>query len=406
MKKGWETKTLGDLFEITSSKRVFEADWTRQGVPFYRAREIVKLAKQGFVDNELFISEQMFKQYSTKYGIPTPGDIMVTGVGTLGICYVVKEGDRFYFKDGNIIWLKKRSDADSSFVEYAFQSDFLREQIDDSVGATVGTFTIIKAKGTRIPVPPLAEQQRIVGVLDEAFAGLATAQANAEKNLQNARALFESHLQSVFTHRGKGWVEKPLSELCDIKHGFAFKGEFFTNKGDYVVLTPGNYYESGGYRDRGEKQKYYAGEIPPDYIMKEGDMLVAMTEQAAGLLGSPLLVPESNKFLHNQRLGLVTAKPGVPWTNEFFFHVFNTQQVRKDIHASASGVKVRHTSPTKIGEVVVAFPTSIPEQRKIVSTLAALATETQRLARLYQQKQAALAALKKSLLHQAFTGEL
>jgi len=135
-------------------------------------------------------------------------------------------------------------------------------------------------------------------------------------------------------------------------------------------------------------------------------MLVTMTEQAAGLLGSPLLVPESSKFLHNQRLGLVTAKPGIPWTNEFFFHVFNTQQVRKDIHASASGVKVRHTSPTKIGEIIVTFPTSIPEQRKIVSTLAELHTETQRLARLYQQKQAALAALQKSLLHQAFTGNL
>jgi type I restriction enzyme S subunit len=205
MNKGWQTKTLGDLFDITSSKRVFEADWRTEGVPFYRAREIVKLARDGFVENELFISEEMFDRYSTKYGIPAAGDIMVTGVGTLGICYVVKKNDRFYFKDGNIIWLKKKTEADSRFVEYAFQSDFLRSQIDDSVGATVGTFTIIKAKNTRIPVPPLREQQRIVGILDEAFDGIATAKANAEKNLQNARALFESHLQSVFTHRGDGW---------------------------------------------------------------------------------------------------------------------------------------------------------------------------------------------------------
>ena len=75
-----------------------------------------------------------------------------------------------------------------------------------------------------------------------------------------------------------------------------------------------------------------------------------MTEQAAGLLGSPILVQESNKFLHNQRLGLVTQKPGAVWTNEFFFHVFNTPAVRKAIHASASGVKVRHTSPKKARE--------------------------------------------------------
>ena len=78
MRDGWQIKTLGDLFDITSSKRVFEADWKTEGVPFYRAREIVKLARQGFVDNELFISEEMFNRYSTKYGIPAEGDIMVT----------------------------------------------------------------------------------------------------------------------------------------------------------------------------------------------------------------------------------------------------------------------------------------------------------------------------------------
>ncbi len=173
-----------------------------------------------------------------------------------------------------------------------------------------------------------------------------------------------------------------------------------------MLLTPGNFYETGGYRDRGEKQKYYIGEIPRDYVLNEGDLLVAMTEQAAGLLGSPILVPESDKFLHNQRLGLVTKKPGVPWTNEFFFHVFNTQAVRKEIHDSASGVKVRHASPTKIGEVVVSFLTSIVGQDAIVSTLRVLRAETQRLESIYQQKLVALDALKKSLLHQAFSGKL
>jgi type I restriction enzyme S subunit len=261
-------------------------------------------------------------------------------------------------------------------------------------------------RNIKVPIAPLSEQKRIVGVLDEAFEGLATAKANAEKNLQNARVLFESHLQSVFTQRGPGWVDKPFSELCDVKHGYAFEGEFFSNAGQYVLLTPGNFYEKGGYRDRGEKQKYYTGEIPKGFVLSKGDLLVAMTEQAAGLLGSPIIVPESGTFLHNQRLGLVTKKPGVPWMNEFFFHVFNTPEVRNEIHASASGVKVRHTSPAKIGAVVVAFPTSLSEQAKIVSNLARLDTEVKRLATIYEQKLTALEALKKSLLHQAFTGEL
>jgi type I restriction enzyme S subunit len=284
--------------------------------------------------------------------------------------------------------------------------DEIKEAGEGCGGQTELARSVLAEKFTVHYPEALPEQQRIVGILDEAFEGIATAKANAEKNLQNARALFDSHLQAVFSERGEGWVEKPLSELCDIKHGFAFKSEFFVSEGDYVVLTPGNFFESGGYRDRGEKQKYYSGEIPRGFILSVGDLLVAMTEQAAGLLGSPIIVPESDKFLHNQRLGLVTKKAGVPWLNEFFFHIFNTDKVRKEIHDSASGVKVRHTSPTKIGEVVVAFPTSTSEQRSIVSKLNDLRLETQRLESTYQQKFAALDELKKSLLDQAFTGQL
>ena len=162
----WVQKYLGDLYEITSSRRVFKSEWKRSGVPFYRAREIVKLARQGFVDNELYISRNMYEQYSAKYGIPEEGDIMVTGVGTLGVCYLVKKGDEFYFKDGNIIWLKNKGHANSRFIEYVFKSDSLRMQIDNSAGATVGTYTITRANNTKIFLPPFSEQDRIVKKLD------------------------------------------------------------------------------------------------------------------------------------------------------------------------------------------------------------------------------------------------
>lgn len=223
--------------------------------------------------------------------------------------------------------LKFDNSATQRFVELYLESIPLDEYI---TGAAQPKLNQKALNSIPIPFPSLPEQQRIVGILDEAFDGIATAKANAERYLQNARALFESHLQSVFTQRGE-----------------------------------------------------------------EGDLLVAMTEQAAGLLGSPILVPEPNKFLHNQRLGLVINKPGVAWTNEFFFHVFNTRYVRKEIHDSASGVKVRHTSPTKIGEVVVSFPTSVSEQMAIVAKLNDLDEETQRLESIYQQKLAALDELKK-----------
>jgi len=408
MKKRWQTKTLGDVCEfqrgLTYSKSD-EVDFSDNVV--LRAMNI-DLASHLLDFSDLkYISDDVVVPKGKKV---KKGSLMIcTASGSkshLGKIAFIDQAYGYAF-GGFMGMLTPSGELVPKYLFHLMTSgaykDFIGALAD---GMNINNLKFDELKQFQVPFPPLPEQHRIVGILDEAFEGLATAKANAEKNLHNARALFESHLQSVFSQRGKGWVEKPFSELCDIKHGFAFKGEFFTNKGDYVVLTPGNCYESGGYRDRGEKQKYYAGEIPPDYIMKEGDMLVAMTEQAAGLLGSPLLVPESDKFLHNQRLGLVTQKPGVPWTNEFFFHVFNSQAVRKAIHDSASGVKVRHTSPTKIGEVVVSFPTSIKEQKTIVSVMAGLKVETQRLTAIYQQKLAALEALKKSLLHQAFSGEL
>jgi type I restriction enzyme, S subunit len=195
---GWKWAKLGEIFDITSSKRVFESDWTRQGVPFYRAREIVKLSQQGFVENDLFISEEMFAEYSAKYGIPQTGDIMVTGVGTLGICHVVREVDKFYFKDGNIIWLKKKSENESSFIEYAFRSDLLRKQIDDSSGATVGTFTIIKAKNTRVPLPPMYDQQRIVAILKKQMSAVEKASIAAEAELKAINTLPAALLRRAF----------------------------------------------------------------------------------------------------------------------------------------------------------------------------------------------------------------
>lgn len=258
----------------------------------------------------------------------------------------------------------------------------------------------------KIPVPPLPEQRRIVGALSKALEQVGVARLAAEVMQSRAQDLFAIHRDSLFSEPSKGWRKAPLSSLCDIKHGFAFEGRHFAKEGAYVLLTPGNFYEAGGYRDREDKQKYYTGEIPDGYILSEGDLLVAMTEQAAGLLGSPLLVPDSGVFLHNQRLGLVVPKPDVPWLSEFFFHAFNTSRVRAEIHATASGAKVRHTSPSKIGSVLVAFPPTISEQRDVSNVLGQLHDETARLGLVCQQKLLALEELRGALFRQALSGRL
>lgn len=298
-------------------------------------------------------------------------------------------------------------------TEGIIERDFLAYALKGGVEISSAITGAAQPQITRTSLNPIpisypndrVEQRRIVTLLDEAFADIATAKANAEKNLQNARELFESQRQFLLQPK-EGWHEATLADLCNIKHGYAFEGEYFSDSGDHVLLTPGSFFETGGFRDRGEKTKYFTGPIPTDYVLSQGDLLVAMTEQAAGLLGSPLLVPESNRFLHNQRLGLVTGKPAVHWTNEFFFHVFNLLAVRKAIHASASGAKVRHTSPGKIGAVQVAFPDNQAEQLRIAAQVEEIEQASIALQSIYRQKLTALDDLKKSLLHQAFSGQL
>ena len=233
-----------------------------------------------------------------------------------------------------------------------------------------------------LPVSTPAEQQKIaacLGSLDELIAArgrkvaaLKTHKKGLMQQLFPREDETQPRLRFPEFQSGGEWVATPFSELCDIKHGYAFESEFFSNEGEHVLLTPGNFYEQGGYRGRGELQKYFNGEIPADYVLAKGDLLVAMTEQAAGLLGSPILVPESHKFLHNQRLGLVEKKPGMVWASEFLFHMFNTERIRTAIHATASGAKVRHTSPTKIGEVIASVPPTLPEQQRIADCLSSL----------------------------------
>ena len=400
MRKVWETKKLGELFEITSSKRVFESEWKREGVPFYRAREIVKLAKQGFVENELFISHEMFTRYAALYGIPAEGDIMVTGVGTLGVCYVVKRRDRFYFKDGNIIWLKKKTETDSRFVEYAFQSDYLRRQIDDSVGATVGTYTIIKAKNTLIPVPSLAEQQRIVNILDEAFDGIAAAKANAEKNLHNAHALFESYLQAVFTQRGKGWVNRQLGSLCHeitVGHVGAMKTEY--KESGVPFLRSQNIrpfevsMESAIFIDKAFHRALKKSQLRP------GDLAIVRTGYPGTAAVIPPELPDSNCS------DLVIVRPGKEVNPHFLASFFNSTFGKQLVLGKVVGAAQKHFNITAAKEVMLHVP-PMAEQLVIISKLNELREETERLAGLYERKLAAVDALKKSLLHEAFTGAL
>ena len=180
---------LGDLFKIGSSKRVLKAEWKDSGVPFYRGREITTLSKTGNVNNDLFISEEHFSELKSKHGVPQEGDLLVTAIGTIGNTYIVREQDRFYFKDASVLWLQKISSVDIRFVDYWFKSSSFFEQLEVGNGATVDTLSISKLNVMDFPLPPLSEQQRIVAKLDAIFNELVDSNEAIEQSKTNYQAL-------------------------------------------------------------------------------------------------------------------------------------------------------------------------------------------------------------------------
>ena len=165
--------------------------------------------------------------------------------------------------------------------------------------------------------------------------------------------------------------EIALGDAIHVKHGFAFKSQYFSDSGEFVVLTPGNFNEEGGFRLRPAKDRFYTGDIPEDYVLDEGDLIVAMTEQGPGLLGSSALIPEGGKYLHNQRLGLIREIDNKALDKRFLYYLLNTRPVRGQISGSATGTKVRHTAPERIYRVKVTVPTDINQQRRIAAILSA-----------------------------------
>jgi restriction endonuclease S subunit len=242
----------------------------------------------------------------------------------------------------------------------------------------------IKIRNTDVPIVPLPEQKRIVRILDEAFHGIATAKANAEKNLQNARALFESHLHSVFTHHGPGWVELTVDQIStnlDSKRVPITKSDRKT--GEYP------YYGASGIVD------YVA-----DYIF-DGDTLL-VSEDGANLLmrSTPIAFSVSGKYWVNNHAHILKFENMA--TQRFVEFFLESIELDEYIRGAAQP----KLTQAALNSIPIPIPKSVGEQAKIVEGIESLRDETQRLESIYQQKLAALEDLKKSLLHEAFSGQL
>ncbi len=298
-------------------------------------------------------------------------------------------------------FLAPRPVVNPRFAFYFVTSDDFQDKKDAVAGdGIMGGIKNRDAAAIEIPVPDLAEQNRIVGLLDEAFEGLATAQTLAERNYNNALKLFDSHLRTVFSQRGKGWVTAPLADCLElITYGFTNPMPT-VDAGPYMITAKN---VIGGRIDyasaRRTSQKAYDTLLTDKSRPRVGDVLLTKD----GTLGRVAVVDQPNTCI-NQSVALL--RPNSRMKAEFMRYLLSSADYQQRMVDDAGGTTIKHIYITRVDKMPVTFPESLHEQQRIAGELDALGADTQRLITLYERKKALLALLKQSLLHHAFNGKL
>jgi type I restriction enzyme, S subunit len=319
--------------------------------------------------------------------------------GKLGIAENLTNG--IGFGSSEYIVFRPEQSLDKEWLYYFLSRQTFRTEGAERMSGAVGHKRVSKEfiETYPIPLPPLLEQQRIVGILDEAFDGIATAKANAAKNLKNARALFNSHLQSVFSQRGAGWVEKRLGEMSKINYGYTESACAEPVGPRFLRIT--DIQDNRVDWDTVPYCPITAADLHK-YKLSEGDIVFARTGATTGksyLITEP---PDAvfASYLIRVQLAVKELLPA------FLLLFFQTGSYWDSIKSGSSGSAQGGFNASKLGELVIPYPRIPKEQQDIITKLDELSVETQRLESIYRQKLAALDELKKALLHQAFSGQL
>jgi type I restriction enzyme, S subunit len=333
------------------------------------------------------------------------GDVLLAKItpcfenGKLGIATSLTNG--IGFGSSEYIVFRPEKPLNTEWLYYYLSREAFRTEGAQTMTGAVGHKRVAKEfiESYPIPLPPPPEQQRIVGILDEAFDGIATAKANAEKNLQNARALFESHLQVVFTQRGEGWVERRLSE---VSKDFG-RGKSKHRPRNHPKLYGGRYpfIQTGNVRSSVHLITYYSqtyneAGLAQSKLWPAGTLCITIAANIAetGILDFDACFPDS----------VIGVVPNEAITSSKFLD-YLLQSFKTQLQAQGKGSAQDNINLGTFENQPFPFP-SLTVQRRIVSTLDALSEEIQHLESIYRQKLAALDELKQSLLHQAFTGAL
>lgn len=400
MKEGWKSKQIGDVCDIVNGgtpKTNVSSYWNGNHL-WITPAEMGKRSSPYVDDTARKITDLGLRDSSARM-LP-PNSVILSSRAPIG--HLVINTKPMATNQG-CKGLVPTLQINTEFLYY-YLSSIVELLNSMGTGTTFKELSGGKLKEVPIPVPPLPEQQRIVDILDEAFAGIAVAKANSEKNLQNARALFESHLQAVFSQRGEGWVEKRLGAVCTLENGD--RGKNYPQRSEYV--------ESG-------IPWINTGHIQPDGTLSESEMNYISQTKFDSLRGGKIQPGDLVYCLRGATLGktaivdpltigavassLVIIRPGESIESRFLYYFLTSPVGRKLIKLYDNGAAQPNLGAGSVAKYRIFLPT-IEEQKAIIQKLDLIFAETQRLESIYQQKLAALDELKRSLLHKAFSGEL
>jgi type I restriction enzyme, S subunit len=401
--KGWQTKTLGEACQIKPPKAEARRKLAEADLVSFAPMEDLGIGQKFLIP----MKTRPLSEVAGSYTYFANGDVLLAKItpcfenGKLGIAADLTNG--IGFGSSEYLVFRPTGILSSEWLYYFLDRQLFRDEGAQSMTGAVGHKRVAKefVENYPIPVPPLPEQHRIVAILDAAFDHIATAKANCEANLLNARAIFESHLQAVFA---KAWGVGNLVTLADLATDITDGDHMPPPKAETGIpfITIGNIDKSTrtiDFSDTFKVAKTYFDGLKPNKKPKKGDVLYTVT----GSFGIPVLVTENRDFCFQRHVGLVRPKSDV--NSEWLYYLLMSPQVVKQANDGATGT-AQKTVSLKLMRGFEVPRVALTNQQAVVSKLNAVFEETQRLASLYQRKLQALDDLKKSLLHQAFSGLL
>jgi len=372
----WELKQIDEYFDVGSSKRVLQKDWTNKGVPFYRTRELVSLSKREPFSSEIYISESLYSKLKEKYGIPSEGDFLVSGVGTLGISYQVKACDKFYFKDGNVLWFKLEGDLNSTYFKFCFESEHIQNQINAQTSkSTVGTYTIQNAKKTEFWHPPKPqEQQKIASCLSSLDELIVVHSDKLEALKDHKKGL----MQNLFPQKGQKvpnyrfpefekdgeWSEKKLEDVASFSKGKGISKSDIAENGRVPCIRYGELYTH--YNETISFVHSYTNLDPKDLVLSEAnDVIIPASGETQIDIAKASCVLEKDIALGGD-LNIIKSN-----INGVFLSYYLNNSKKMDIARIAQGISVVHLYANQLKTLVLNIPKP-KEQQKIASCLSSL----------------------------------